>query len=366
MITVMNNMFYDPKKDFEDNLTNGPYFDEIPKLVREGEPQFSFLGFPLYLPFGIGAGPLPSSKHVEAAFKWGYDVVNYKTQRSVAFRANKFPHVVAVDTDGDISLEKVKEGLTKSDDDKPVDVSKLNITNLFGNPSKGPDYWKEDMARGVASAGKGQIMIGSAVGTIKDGFTPENYWQDFADTAKMVSDAGVKIVEVNLSCPNVASEGVICYTKDAVIEICRRSKEAIGDTPLVIKMGHYADEQQSLLEEIIAEVDQYIAAISGINTLSAELRDKQGKQALPGENRLKTGLCGAGIKWAGLEMVERLAGIRDQKGYNFEIIGMGGCMTPDDFFEYREAGADVVQACTAPMWSPTLAHEIASQMRKNG
>jgi dihydroorotate dehydrogenase len=33
-------------------------------------------------------------------------------------------------------------------------------------------------------------------------------------------------------------------------------------------------------------------------------------------------------------------------------------MTPADFAEYRTAGADVVQAVTAPMWNPLLAQEI--------
>jgi dihydroorotate dehydrogenase (NAD+) catalytic subunit len=354
-------MFYDPAKTFEDNFDNGPFFDSIPELERRAKPQFDFLGFPLYLPFGIAAGPLPTAKHVKAAFDWGFDVVNYKTQRNVPFKVNEFPHVVPVQAEGDISLDQAREGLVVADD-FPADSSKIVITNSFGNPSKGPDFWSSDMTKASEAAGLGQVMIGGAVGTIQDGFSNTDYWQDFADAALLVKKTGAKIIEVNLSCPNVATEGVICYDKEAVVSICQRTKIAIGNTPLIIKLGYFDDSQQSLLEEIISEVDPYIDAVSAINTISAKVVKADGSQALPGQGRLYSGLCGAGIKWAGLDMVDRLADIRDASGYNYKIIGIGGVMTPEDFFAYREVGADLVQACTGPMWNPNLAHDIAQSM----
>ena len=79
---------------------------------------------------------------------------------------------------------------------------------------------------------------------------------------------------------------------------------------------------------------------------------------MPGEGRLKSGLCGAGIKWAGLDMVKRLNKLRKDKSYSFEIIGVGGVMTPEDYNSYRELGADCVQSVTGSMWNPDLAHEI--------
>jgi len=122
-------------------------------------------------------------------------------------------------------------------------------------------------------------------------------------------------------------------------------------------------EQQPLLEDMIAEVSKHINAASLINTIPAKVYDKNGKQALPGEGRLVSGLCGSGIKWAGLDMVKRMDKLRKKKGYNYEIIGIGGVMTPADFHEYRKAGADAVQACTGPMWNPNLAHEIAQSLK---
>ena len=75
-----------------------------------------------------------------------------------------------------------------------------------------------------------------------------------------------------------------------------------------------------------------------------------------------SGLCGAGIKWGGIDMVKRMHKLRQQKSYDYEIIGVGGVMTPADFRDYRQAGADVVQACTGPMWNSGLAAEIKANL----
>ncbi len=103
-----------------------------------------------------------------------------------------------------------------------------------------------------------------------------------------------------------------------------------------------------------------VQGLSVINTIPAEIVTSDGAQALPGEGRMRSGVCGAGIRWAGLEMTERLARLRAQLGYDFSIIGVGGVMQPEDFHAYRAAGADVVQSATGAMWNPNLAEEILS------
>jgi dihydroorotate dehydrogenase len=356
-------VMYDPTKTFDDNVDHGPFpldTGEQP-YKNQGEPQFSFLGRKLYSPFGIGAGSLPTSKHVRFAFERGFDVVCYKTQRSVPFQANQFPNVVYVDVDGDVTVEKAGKPLV-GHDDSDLPPEQLTITNSFGNPSRGPEFWVEDMKQAVAAQGKGQLLIASVVGTIQEGFSQEEYYADFARAAKLAAGTGVKAIEVNLSCPNVANEGILCYTYDAVIEVCRRVKEAIGDLPLIAKIGYFSPDQQELLERIVLGTKTYLSAFSAINTIPAAVVDEQGNQKLPGEGRLKAGLCGHGIKWAGVDMVKRLDTLRKEHGLQFQIIGIGGVGTAADFKQYREAGADVVQSVTAAMWNPDLAAEIKATL----
>ncbi len=354
---------FDPSKTFDDNFDNGPFPKKAGEASyqNEGEPQYNFLGHKLYSPYGIGAGSLPTSKHVGYSFERGFDLICYKTQRSVPFPVNEFPNVVYIDLDGDLTLERASRPLLGlMDSDKPIE--ELTITNSFGNPSRGPEFWVEDMRQAVASQGKGQLLIASVVGTIQDGFTQANYYDDFAKAATLAAQAGVQVIEVNLSCPNVASEGVLCYTLDAVIEVCRRVKEAIGDIPLIAKIGYFSEEQQELLEQVVLKTKDYLSAFSAINTIQAPVVDEHGNQMLPGEGRLKAGICGAGIKWAGLDMVKRLDALRKKHNLGYGIIGIGGVATPADFQEYLKAGADVVQSVTAAMWNDKLAAEIKASL----
>lgn len=353
--------FYDPAKTFDDNFDNGPFLDDSPAYANSGEPKYSFLDRKLYSPYGIAAGSLPTSKHVSGAFRRGFDVVCYKTQRSVPFKVNDFPNVVYLDIEGDLTLEKAAQPqVGHKASDKPLE--KLTITNSFGNPSRGPDFWVEDMKQAVAAQGKGQLLIASVVGTIQDGFSKEDYYDNFAKAAELAVSAGAPAVEINLSCPNVANEGVVCYTYDAVLSIAKKTKAKVGDIPIVAKIGYFAPDQQELLEKIVLDTRDYISAFSAINTIQAAVVDEQGQQLLPGEGRLKSGVCGAGVKWAGLDMVKRLDALRKKHNLNFEIIGIGGVATPADFKQYRAAGANVVQSVTAAMWNDNLAAEIKASV----
>jgi dihydroorotate dehydrogenase (NAD+) catalytic subunit len=225
-------------------------------------------------------------------------------------------------------------------------------------PSRGPAFWVPDLEQTLKHERRGQLVIMAVVGTIKPGAGPGDYYDDFAAAARLAAGTGAKAIEFNLSCPNVAGEGVLCYTPAAVREIARRVKEAVGATPLIAKLGYYAPDQDELLETVIRELAPYVAAVSAINTIPAPVVGADGHQALPGPGRLKSGLCGAGIKWAGLDLTRRLAALRARLGLTYQIIGVGGVMTPAGYHEYRTAGADAVMSATGAMWDPDLAIKI--------
>lgn len=354
----MQTVFFDPTRTYDDNFDNGPYPQLAPEIPqRKITKKYKFLDFEINLPFGIPAGPLPTSKHIKAAFDYGFDVSHYKTQRSTVFPVNQFPNVLYVDVEGDLTIEGAKKPLVGRSE-MTKDPKEITITNSFGNPCRGPEFWQEDMKKAISYTGDGQLMIASVVGTIKKGFSDEDYYDDFAYTAKLANETGAKVIEVNLSCPNVANEGIICFAPDAVVAICRKSKEAIGNTPLLAKVGYFSKDQEELLEAIIKKTVPFVSGWAAINTIPAPVVDTQGNQALPGPNRLQSGICGAGIKWAGVDMVKRLKTIREKLNLDFAILGVGGVMTPKDFIEYRRAGADVVQSSTGAMWNPYLAQEI--------
>ena len=98
-----------------------------------------------------------------------------------------------------------------------------------------------------------------------------------------------------------------------------------------------------------------VQAFSTINTISARLVDANGGQALPGKGRDRSGVCGSAIRGAGLDMVSRLAAIRERLGLDYAIIGVGGVVAPEDYRAYRAVGADAVMSATGAMWDAELA-----------
>lgn len=342
---------------YEENYDEGPFGAFADKKIykQKGKPQYDFLGQKVYLPFGIPAGPLLNSKFVKAAFEKGFDVCVYKTVRANIFPCHAFPNVLAVVKGGDLTLKKLNKPVVVGTDYKDP----ISITNSFGVPSRKPEIWQEDARKAIKSAGPGQVMILSFMGTVKKDQTQKEFIDDYILAAKLAHETGAKILEANLSCPNIGNEGLVCYNLEVTEKVVKGIRKAIGNTSFIIKVGYYKNTKD--IDKLAEIANEYVNDVAGINTMQAPVVDSNGDQALPGPNRLRSGLCGAGIKWAGLDFVEKLKKIKDKNNYSFNITGVGGVTTPDDYFEYRAAGADSVMSATGAMWNPFLAQEIKNR-----
>ncbi len=335
--------WFDPARTYEENVEDGPFGQFATDFVAwpaNGNPSETFLGERVHRPFGIAAGPLPTARHCAAAFRNGFDVNVYKTVRSRAMPAHPFPNTLAVHVDGDLAAQPGTTLMAAG-----VMDSTTSISNSYGVPSPDPDVWQPDMARAAAMAGVGQVLVGSCQGT-RDS-TEAALVADFARTAELVAETGVSAIELNLSCPNEGTGALVCFDVDLTTHIADAVKERIGDLPIVLKIA-YIREDHALLE-LVRSIAPIVDAIAAINTLPARLVDAEGRQALPGAGRDTAGVCGAAIRWAGLEMVRRLARLRECGADDFAIIGVGGVLTAADYREYREIGADAVMTATGAM-----------------
>jgi len=347
--------FYDPTKSYEENYDKGPFnaFADGKVFEQKGEPGKDFLGYHVYTPFGIPAGPLVNSAFCRAAFDKGFDLCVYKTVRSDAFPCHPFPNVLAVHSERDLTWDVLKKPLVAD----ATYAEPLTITNSFGVPSRHVPVWQEDAKKAVAAAGKGQVLVMSFMGTVKPEQTQQEFIDDYIHTARLALETGASVYETNLSCPNIGNEGLVCYNLEVTEKIARGIKEVLGSKKFILKVGYYQEDAE--LERLAEIADTYADCVAGINTLQAEIRNTEGSQALPGSPaRLRSGVCGAGITWAGLDFVRRLSTIREKKGHSFAIQGIGGVMTPEDYKMYRDAGADSVMSATGAMWNPFLAQEI--------
>ena len=363
--------FYDVNRTYEDNYLQGPFgaFAEALKTGASSEAGNDadseyFLGHRVNLPFGIPAGPLLNEKFTTAAFRMGFDLAVYKTVRSRAWGCNAFPNVLAVhpkNPDGSLipgSAELDEGVLADTRYELPISIS-----NSFGVPSRDPDEWQPDMQKAIEEAGEGQLLVPSFQGSRVDGMDQKAYIADHVTTAHLVTETGAGLMEMNTSCPNEGHNRLLCHDPHLVGTITEAVKNEIGDRPLIVKLAYIPNDAD--LEIMVRETAGHgtVQGFSTINTISAKLVDANGDQALPGAGRDRSGVCGNAIRGAGLDMVSRLAAIRERLGLDFAIVGVGGVIRPDDYIAYRKAGANAVMSATGAMWDADLAHEIKETLR---
>lgn len=357
---MISTPFYDPLKQYDENYDQGPFgaFAEPEVAERTEASTTTLFGQKVGLPFGIPAGPLLNAAYIEAAFKMGFDICVYKTVRTSFYPCHPWPNVLAVHPTGVLEATPAQPLVADTHYSQP-----LSITNSFGVPSKNPDVWQPDMQKAVASAGEGQVLVGSFQGTSDGSGSQEQYINDFVLAARLVKETGAPVLEVNLSCPNEGTAHLLCFDIEKTLQVVSAIKEEIGNTPLIVKTAYFIDQDQ--LKQFVAKVGSIVEGISSINTIAATVVDQSGEPALPGKGRERSGICGDAIRWAGLEMVKRLAQLRTEGDYAFSIIGVGGVTQPEHYAEYREAGADAVMSATGAMWNPHLAREILKHSKES-
>jgi dihydroorotate dehydrogenase len=366
----MTHPFYDPNLTYQENYDLGPFGPFAGEPSPEDKaaldlPESEWVtigGLRLRRPIGIPAGPLLNSNFTDAAFRWGYDLCHYKTVRSRFWPAHPAPNVLYVNSPRPIPPEELgREPLTARtfSDGEPVDLPTLSITNSFGMPAQQPHIWQADMERAVQNAGPGQALVASVYGT--PDADPQAYVADFARAAAMCAETGAHALEVNLSCPNVGKEGILCHDAEAAGLVCRTVREATGPAiPLFAKLGGFppGDAGDQTLRRVVAATAPYLQGYGAVNAVPVPVLSEGGDEALQG--RALAGICGAALKGMGLSIVSRLATLRRTNGYDYAIIGVGGWASAEDFEAYIHAGADAVQGATGPMWNYRLALEVAA------
>lgn len=349
---------YDVTKTYYENLEQGPFgrFADNQTYQNEGEPQYDFFGTPVYLPFGIAAGPLPNFKFVQAAFNKGFDVVTFKSVRTHEYPCHPAPNIVALKFDGQ---------LDPLDADKPIVTSSsyvmpLTMANSYGIPSFEPEVWQPEMKKAFGVVGKGQAMLVAFQGTDR-GEGREAFIKDHVEGIKLLKETGANVIEINLSCPNEGSKELLCFDIDTTKQILEAVRAEVADVKLLVKIAYFTDTLK--LKEFVSQIGPLVDGISAINTVAARVVDEAGEQAFSGgAARMKPGVSGHAILDAGLEMVGQLARYRDELELGYKIVGIGGVQSAGDFLAYRDKGADIVLSVTGAMWNPKLAQEIKAQV----
>lgn len=186
--------------------------------------------------------------------------------------------------------------------------------------------------------------------------------EGFARVAETLSAAAPDLIEVNISCPNVAHElgAPFSSTPESAAAVTRAVKAAT-DIPIIVKLSPNVTDIAAIaraVEEAGAD------AIAAINTVSGMVIDIEA--ARPVLSNLEGGVSGPAIKPIAVRCVYQC-----YQAVSIPIVGIGGVSSGADAIEMIMAGARAVGVGSAVFWGGVdtlgnIAQEIADFMSAHG
>lgn len=219
----------------------------------------------------------------------------------------------------------------------------MGILNSVGLQNPGVD----DFIAGELPALK---RSGARVVANISGNTPEEY----GEMCEKLSEAGVDMIEVNISCPNVKAGGLAYGTRPElaaeVTEISRRH----STVPVMVKLSPNVTDVTEIARAVAgAGAD----ALSLINTLRGMRIDVATRRPILKMNT--GGLSGPAVLPVAVRMVWEVA-----NAVKLPILGMGGVAKAEDAAQLMLAGAAAVAVGTACFTDPFAPIRVRDGLEK--
>jgi dihydroorotate dehydrogenase len=323
-----------------------------------------FCGVELDCPLGVASSPLVADdRWAELLLNLGFGLSTFKTKRTTQKEAWSPPFIAFV-------LEP--PDLTNYDASNPPQVlvslsrkgtrdSIPSLVNSIGVPSEVPIAWQE-MYEKIKRHPRGRLMGISVMG---DGSSGLDFAKDLEFAIDKAKEVNPTFIELNLSCPNLENGIDFCDDVSLIEQITRRARKALNSTSilLVLKLPGFS---WPLLEDVLKQAGKNIDAVAFRNTTRVRpvTRDRDGRVHSPFPGREFGGLSGPCTFETTRRGIRNLVAIKARLGQGFSIIAVGGVATFGNAIELLDAGADVVQACTAPIFDPLLAWKVRFHMNQ--
>ncbi|MEM8733416.1 MAG: hypothetical protein AAGG44_04300 [Planctomycetota bacterium] len=344
-------MRYDPEQSYDWNFELGMGLgkNQLEAATPLAGADWRFCGLPVASPLGIAAGPLLNGGWVLHYANQGFDILTYKTVRSRSRACFAEPNLVPI-----VETEIAPGAHTSASKSM---AGSWGIS--FGMPSREPDFWRRDIEDIRPKLGDGRLLVVSVVASPEPDWTLEQVADDYAQCACWAADAGADVIELNLSCPNVASQdGQLFRQPDKVSQILQRVFAFGCELPKVIKIGHL--ESESLIADLVQVCATHQTAISMTNCLASTIEDENKEMLWGGESR---GIGGEAIRKESIAQIRRFANAIRQQDVSTQLVGIGGISTAEHVDDYLAAGANSVQLATSAMRSEDLGHRLKSRLQ---
>ncbi len=165
---------------------------------------------------------------------------------------------------------------------------------------------------------------------------------EYREVARLVSDAGIDMVELNISCPNVREGGMSFGTSCDSAATVTGAVRAVCKRPLIVKLTPNVTDIACIAQAVEA---QGADAVSLINTITGMRIDVRTRRPVLHNNI--GGLSGPAVLPVAVRMVREV-----YKHVKIPVIGMGGVSTWEDAAELMIAGASAVQVGAAMFRDP--------------
>ncbi|MDQ0508703.1 dihydroorotate dehydrogenase (NAD+) catalytic subunit [Peptoniphilus ivorii] len=180
-----------------------------------------------------------------------------------------------------------------------------------------------------------------------------NSTEDYLEAAEMLNDTDIHMIELNISCPNVASGGMAfgLHCQDAAA--ITRAVKARTKHPVIVKLSPNGDAPAELAKACEAAGAD---GISLVNTFQAFAIDVDEKKAV--FDNIYAGLSGPAIFPIALRMVRDVA-----RAVSIPVVGIGGIRSAEDVIAMIMAGAEAVEIGTMNFADPHCMETIINDLK---
>ena len=172
--------------------------------------------------------------------------------------------------------------------------------------------------------------------------------------ARLDGISGVHGIEVNISCPNVASGGMEFGTNPKAAAKVTAAVKKVSSLPVIVKLSPNVVDIGEIASAVCEAGADAITLINTVCGMAININERR-----PYLGNIVGGLSGPAIKPIALYAVYAVAGI-----VSIPIIGCGGISCADDALEFLMAGASAVQVGTANMTSPQTALDVLNGIER--
>lgn len=216
------------------------------------------------------------------------------------------------------------------------------MLNAVGLQNKGVDYLIEHIYPEIKNYDSNLVVNVS-------GSKPE----DYAEVARRLAPlAGVKAIEINISCPNVKQGGMAFGTTCAGAAAVTKAVREAWPRTMIVKLSPNVTDITEIARAAEAEGAD---AVSLINTMMGMAVDVERRK--PCLSTVTGGLSGPAVRPVAVRMVWQTA-----KAVKIPVVGLGGICHGRDAIEFMLAGARAVEVGTANFINPAVCAEIVEWM----